>query len=61
MHTGSLEELTLPEVKLAEEEVPQEMPAVEQDAEEPTDLPECPNHQPASFLKGKPRYISQFL
>ena len=25
------------------------------------DLPECPDHQPSSFLKGKPRSILSFL
>jgi hypothetical protein len=42
-----------------EEAVQQEVPSQgEQEAGEPDgDLPECQDHQPSSFLKGKPRSI----
>ena len=59
MHIGSSEEITLLEFN-EEEEDQQETP---QDAalgeEEHTleDLPECLDHRPTSFLKGKPRSI----
>jgi hypothetical protein len=41
-------------------------PAREQEVQAPEggvndeELPECPNHQPSSFLKGKPRSILSF-
>jgi hypothetical protein len=48
-HTGSQEET--PVVKLEDPEggIPQ-VPRDEEDVE----LPECPDHQPSSFEKGKP-------
>ena len=44
MHLGSEEEITLLEFEEAEEGNPEE-------------LPECPDHRPTSFLRGKPRSI----
>ena len=60
MHIGSSEEITLLEFNEEEEEDQQETPqAIAPREEEQTlkDLPECPDHQPTSFLKGKPRSI----
>ena len=60
MHLGSEEEITLLEFEEAEEGNQQEDPqaaapeGVEQNLEE---LPECPDHHPTSFLRGKPRSI----
>jgi hypothetical protein len=42
-----------------EQPVEQEVPAAEGGANE--DLPECPDHQPTSFLKGKPQSILSLL
>ena len=59
MHIGSSEEITLLEFN-EEEEDQQEMPyAIAPGEEEQTleDLPECLDHRPTSFLKGKPRSI----
>ena len=64
MHLGSEEEITLLEFEEAEEGNQQEDPqaaapkGVEQNPEE---LPECPNHRPTSFLRGKPRSIISLL
>ena len=63
MHIGSSEEITLLEFNEEEEEDPQEMPqAVALGEEEQTlkDLPECLDHWPTSFLKGKLRSILSF-
>jgi hypothetical protein len=56
---GVLEEVTLLEFKGALPEEDQEQPG---EPEEPAsegvpeeELPECPDHRPSSFLKGKPR------
>ena len=60
MHIGSFEEITLLEFNEEEEEDQQETPKViDLGVEEKTleDLPECPDHRPTSFLKGKPRSI----
>ena len=57
MHLGSEEEITLLEFKEAEEGDQQEDPqaaAPEGVEQNPEELPECPNHRPTSFLKGKP-------
>ena len=57
MHIGSTEEITLLEFNEEEEEDQQEtlqakaLGEVEQTLEE---LPECPDHRPTFFLKGKP-------
>ena len=64
MHIGSSKGITLLEFNEEEEEDQQETP---QDAtlgeEEQTleDLPECPDHRPTSFLKGKPQSILSLL
>ena len=60
MHIGSSEEITLLEFNKEEEEEQREMPqAVDLGEEEQTleDLPECLDHRPTSFLKGKSRSI----
>ena len=60
MHIGSSEEITLLEFNEEAKEDQQETPqAVALGEEELTleDLPECPDHWPTSFLKGKPRSI----
>jgi hypothetical protein len=59
MHIGSPEGVTLVEFKPVEGEIslkvqPQEEP--EEGGQAP-DLPECPDHQPSTFLKGKPQII----
>ena len=58
MHIGSSKEITLLEFDEEEEEDQQEMPqAIAPGEEDQTlrDLPECLDHRPTSFLKGKPR------
>jgi hypothetical protein len=59
-HTGLLENVT--PVVPGEQAEDDQQGALVQEApggEEPeADLPECPDHQPSSFLKGKPRSIS---
>ena len=53
---GVLEGVTLLEFEGAKQEEETEV----QEANEAVaveELPECPNHQPSSFLKGKPRSI----
>ena len=60
MHIGSSEEITLLEFNEEEKEGQQETPQATTLGEEeqtPEDLPECPDHRPTSFLKGKPRSI----
>ena len=60
MHLGSEEEITLLEFDEVEEGDQQENPqAAAPEGEEQTqeELPECPDHRPTSFLKGKPRSI----
>ena len=60
MHIGSTEEITLLEFNEGEEGDQQEIPqaATPRDEEQnPEELPECPDHRPTSFLKGKPRSI----
>ena len=60
MHLGSKEEITLLEFEEAEEGNPQEDPqaAAPEDVEQnPEELPECLDHRPTSFLRGKPRSI----
>ena len=57
MHIGSTEEITLLEFNKEEEGEQQEIPqaiALEEEEQTPEELPECPNHRPTSFLKGKP-------
>ena len=60
MHIGSSEEITLLEFNKEEEEDQQEMPqaiALREEEQTLEDLPECSDHRPTSFLKGKPRSI----
>jgi hypothetical protein len=57
-HTGSQEETST-----AVHEEPEEQPEVQEqevpeaDEEVGEDLPECPDHRPSSFKRGKPRSI----
>ena len=56
IHIGSAEGVTLLEFEgVSQEEEPEVQEIDEAAAEE--ELPECPDHQPSSFLKGKPRSI----
>ena len=60
MHLGSEEEITLLEFDEAEEGDQQENPQVtapKGEEQNPEELPECPDHRPTSFLRGKPRSI----
>jgi hypothetical protein len=62
-HTGSQEELT---VAVLEEQTgadPQDLQAQEVPKEEELgeELPECLDHQPSSFERGKPRSILNYL
>ena len=50
------EEVTLLEFEGANQEEEPEVQATEEAAAE-EELPECPDHRPSSFLKGKPRSI----
>ena len=64
MHLGSEEEITLLEFEEAEEGNQQEDPqaaAPEGVEQNPEELPECPDHRPTSFLRGKPRSIISLL
>ena len=56
MHIGSTEEITLLEFNEEEEGDQQEIfqaAALGEEEQTPKDLPECPDHRPTSFLKGK--------
>ena len=59
MYIGLSEGITLLEFKEESEEQQEAPQAVALEGEEQTleDLPECPDHKPTSFLKGKPRSI----
>ena len=64
MHLGSEEEITLLDFKEAEEGDQQENPQVaapEGVEQNPEELPECPDHRPTSFLRGKPQSILSLL
>ena len=64
MHIGSSEEITFLVFNEEEEEDQQETPqavALGEDEQTLEDLPECPDHRPTSFLKGKPRSILSLL
>jgi hypothetical protein len=52
-HTGS-QEVTLVAVPEEPEEQPEEQEVPEVDEEVGEDLPECPDHRPSSFERGKP-------
>ena len=59
-HIGTTEEITLLEFTEEEEGDQQETPlatALEEEEQALEELPECPDHCPTSFLKGKPRSI----
>ena len=59
MHIGSSEGITLLEFNEEEEEQQEAPRAIAPEGEEKTleGLPECPDHRPTSFIKGKPRSI----
>jgi hypothetical protein len=59
-HIGSQDTVTpvAPEEPEGVHQQGAEEPELAVDEELEGDLPECPNHQPSSFLKGKPRSIS---
>ena len=60
MHIGSTEEIILLEFNEEEQGDQQENPqatAPEDEEQNPEELPECLDHRPTSFLKGKPRSI----
>ena len=60
MHLGSEEGITLLEFDEVEEGDQQEIPqaaAPKGEEQTPKELPECLDHRPTSFLKGKPRSI----
>ena len=64
MHLGLEEEITLLEFEEAEEGNQQEDPqavAPEGVEQNPEELPECPDHRPTSFLRGKPWSIISLL
>ena len=57
MHIGSTEDITLLEFNEEEEGDQQETPqatAPKEEEQTPKELPECLDHRPTSFLKGKP-------
>jgi hypothetical protein len=55
-HTGS-QEVTPIAVLEEPEEQPEEQEVLESDEEIGEDLPECPDHRPSSFKRGKPQSI----
>jgi hypothetical protein len=55
-HTGS-QEVTPVAVPEKPEEEPEEQEVPEADEKVGEDLPECPDHRPSSFERGKPRSI----
>ena len=64
MHIGSTEEITLLEFNEEEEGDQQETPqatALGEEEQTLEELPECPDHCPTSFFKGKPRSILSLL
>jgi hypothetical protein len=56
-HTGS-QEVAQVAVSEEPEEQPEEQEVPEADEEVGKELPECPDHRPSSFERGKPRSIS---
>jgi hypothetical protein len=54
-HIGSQEETPVVELEDPKVGIAQEVPG---DEEQDVKLPECSDHQPSSFEKGKPRSIS---
>ena len=64
MHLGSTEEITLLEFNKGEKGDQQEISqaaAPEEEDQTLEELPECPDHRPTSFLKGKPQSILSLL
>ena len=63
MHIGSSKEITLLEFNKEEEDQQETPQAIALEEEEQTlkDLLKCSDHQPTSFLKGKPRSILSLL
>ena len=63
IHIGSPEGVTLLEFKEEAEENQETPQPIAPEGEEPDTegLPECPDHRPTSFLKGKPRSIISLL
>jgi hypothetical protein len=60
-HTGSQEEVQVTvqeELAEVDQQVAQEVQEAEEQSEE---LPECVDHQPSSFKRGKPRSIISLL
>ena len=59
MHIGSSEGITLLEFNEEEEEQQEAPQLIAPKGEEQAleDLPECPDHRPTSFIKGKPQSI----
>ena len=55
---GVSEGVTLLELEGASQEEELEVKAIDEAAAE-EELPECPDHRPSSFLKGKPQSISK--
>jgi hypothetical protein len=57
-HTGSQEvtPVAVPEEPEEQPEVQEQVPEADEEVGE--DLPECPDHRPSSFERGKPRSIS---
>ena len=53
---GMLEGVTLLEFEGASQEEEPEVQATDEVAAE-EELPECPDHRPSSFMKGKPRAL----
>ena len=64
MYIGLTEKITLLEFNEVEEGDQQENPqaaAPEGEEQNPEELPECPDHRPTSFLRGKPWSILSLL
>jgi hypothetical protein len=59
IHIG-LEEEAPVEYVIVEEENPQEL-SLEDEGQASEPLPECPNHEPSTFCRGKPRSIINLL
>ena len=64
MHIGLSKEITLLEFNEEEEEDQLETPqdaAPREEEQTHKDLPECPDHRPTPFLKGKPQSILSLM
>jgi hypothetical protein len=62
-HTGSQEEspIAVPEEQTRADPQELQAPEVPEEEEQGEDLPECVDHQPSSFERGKPRSILNSL